>query len=454
MFHWVLGVNSVHPGVASVPGVTDVVHGGRPTGASLRSVPVSTDRHDESVVILRKATGQLTQAVLTRIEGDRQWFRELSAEQRSWVGLIIQAAVRGFVDWYAAGDQRPLSTEPGHALAQDMFGAAPRTMAGVVNLQQTVDLVRLGIDVVEDNLDPLLGKVRSRDVHAALLRYGREIAFATAEVYARAAEVRGAWDARLEALVVDSVVRAETDDDSIPSRASALGWTELGEVVVVTGTVPAELSQSDVIEGVRRSVRMAGLEALCAVQDDQLVVILGGVTTETVPAGSRSGTKTGTTVSAAARIVAEHCASGPVVVGPVAADLPRAHASAAAAAWGLRAAPAWPGAPRPVAAADLLPERALAGDQTAVAHLVKQVYVPLVEARGTLVETLEAWFDNRSSVEATARALFVHPNTVRYRIRQAGEITGLTATQPRDGYALRVAISLGRLAGGSALTDR
>jgi PucR C-terminal helix-turn-helix domain/GGDEF-like domain len=413
-------------------------------------VPVTPDRHDESVVILRKATGRLTQAVLTRIENDRQWFRELSAEQRSWVGLIIQAAVRGFVDWYAAGDQRPLTTEPGHALAQDMFGAAPRTMAGVVNLQQTVDLVRLGIDVVEDNLDPLLGKVRARDVHAALLRYGREIAFATAEVYARAAEVRGAWDARLEALVVDSVVRAETDDDSIPSRASALGWTELGEVVVVTGTVPAELTQGDVIEGVRRSVRLAGLEALCAVQDDQLVVILGGVTTDP----GRPGGKPGTSVTAAAQIVAEHCAAGPVVVGPVAADLPRAHASAAAAAFGLRAAAAWPGAPRPVAADDLLPERALAGDQTAVSHLVRLVYVPLVEARGTLVETLEAWFDNRSSVEATARALFVHPNTVRYRIRQAGEITGLTATQPRDGYALRVAISLGRLAGGPALTDR
>ena len=28
------------------------------------------------------------------------WFRELSAEDRSWVGAIVQAGIRGFVDWY------------------------------------------------------------------------------------------------------------------------------------------------------------------------------------------------------------------------------------------------------------------------------------------------------------------------------------------------------------------
>ena len=60
-------------------------------------------------------------------------------------------------------------------------------------------------------------------------RYAREVAFATAEVYARAAEARGAWDARLEALVVDSVLRAEADE-AVASRASALGWAHRGGV--------------------------------------------------------------------------------------------------------------------------------------------------------------------------------------------------------------------------------
>jgi DNA-binding PucR family transcriptional regulator len=100
-----------------------------------------------------------------------------------------------------------------------------------------------------------------------------------------------------------------------------------------------------------------------------------------------------------------------------------------------------------VSSDDLLPERALAGDQSALAQLVAEVYLPLEEARGTLVETLESWFDNGGSIEATARALFVHPNTVRYRLRQAGDLTGLTPSRPRDAYALRVGLTLGRLTG-------
>src|SRR5690606_13495250 len=132
----------------------------------------------------------------------------------------------------------------------------------------------------------------------------REVAFATAEVYARAAEVRGAWDARLEALVVDAVLRAETDE-SVLSRASALGWSDRGQVAVVLGDVPARRTETDLFEEVRRSARTAGMDALCAVQGDRLVVLLGGAT------DPRSG----------AAAVVGLFGDGPVVVGPVVADL-------------------------------------------------------------------------------------------------------------------------------------
>ena len=86
---------------------------------------------------------------------------------------------------------------------------------------------------------------------------------------------------------------------------------------------------------------------------------------------------------------------------------------------------------------DLLPERALAGDGHARRHLVEEVYLPLLDARGTLIETLAAYFQHGSSIEATARALFVHPNTVRYRLRQAAELTGFSPTDPREALTLR-----------------
>jgi DNA-binding PucR family transcriptional regulator len=49
------------------------------------------------------------------------------------------------------------------------------------------------------------------------------------------------------------------------------------------------------------------------------------------------------------------------------------------------------------------------------------------------------------SLEATARMLFVHPNTVRYRLRRVTDLTGLSPTDGRDGITLWVAVVLGRL---------
>ncbi|MFZ0529701.1 MAG: helix-turn-helix domain-containing protein, partial [Propionicimonas sp.] len=106
---------------------------------------------------------------------------------------------------------------------------------------------------------------------------------------------------------------------------------------------------------------------------------------------------------------------------------------------------AWPDAPRPVPSDDLLPERALAGDGHARRSLANDLYRPLVAAGGELVETLDAYFDAAGSVEATARARYVHANTVRYRLRRIQEITGHSPHDARDAYALRLALTLGRL---------
>jgi len=50
-------------------------------------------------------------------------------------------------------------------------------------------------------------------------------------------------------------------------------------------------------------------------------------------------------------------------------------------------------------------------------------------------------------VEATARDLFVHANTVRYRLKRIQDATGYSPTDARDAYVLRLAITLGRLSG-------
>ena len=375
---------------------------------------------------LRNSTGALSTAATARMSLDLPWFDDLSAEDRSWVGLIVQAGIRGFVEWYDVEAESP-QHDP---LDVRVFGAAPRELTGVISLQQTVELVRLSIRVVETTIDGLLDPEDVEQVHDAVLRYAREVAFATAAVYARAAESRGAWDARLEALVVDAVVRAEADE-SVLSRASALGWGAHGDVAVVLGAVPPHRAELDVFESVRRSARAAGMDALCATQGDRLVVVLGGVADP---------------LKAATHLL-DHFGEGPIVVGPVTADLSEAHSSARVALSAHRSASGWPDAPRPVASRDLLPERALAGDGHARRQLVEEVYLPLMAGRGTLLETLGAWFEQGSSIEGTARALFVHPNTVRYRLRQVAETTGWSPTRPREAFALQLALILGRQSG-------
>src|SRR3954449_10769101 len=127
---------------------------------------------------LERAVGSLTTATVTRMERDMPWFRELSAEDRSWIGLIVQSGIQAFVSWYAEpdGSSSPVSAE--------VFGAAPRALTGVVSLHQTVEMVRLTIEVVEENIAEAVGDADAPSVRDSIVRYAREVAFATAEVYA------------------------------------------------------------------------------------------------------------------------------------------------------------------------------------------------------------------------------------------------------------------------------
>ncbi|MCW2704705.1 MAG: putative transcriptional regulator, PucR family, partial [Blastococcus sp.] len=102
-------------------------------------------------------------------------------------------------------------------------------------------------------------------------------------------------------------------------------------------------------------------------------------------------------------------------------------------------------APRPDSADALLAERALDGDPLARAQLHDRVAVPLQAAGGEVLETVRAVLNSGGNLEASARAIFVHPNTVRYRLKRAADITGLSATDPRGSWTLQVALALAQL---------
>jgi DNA-binding PucR family transcriptional regulator len=380
---------------------------------------VATGLSQATLRRIELASGDLAAACLAEMERRQPWFGRLPADQRAGVLLVTQTGVANFVAWLGErGESIRLTAEA--------FRIAPHDLAQRLSLRQTVDLVRIATDVFEQSLPPLAADEQER--HAlveGILRFGREIAFAAATVYAGAAETRGAWDARQEALVVDAVVRGETDH-SLVSRASALGWDAAAALRVVVGS-PA----SGPREGpgtLRREAGRAGRSVLVGVQGSRQVVLVSEPGLPDVAFPER---------------LAMGFGPGPVVIGPVAPDLAGAHASARDALSGLRAAPGWPAAPRPVAADDLLPERALAGDGVARARLVAAI-APLATAP-ELRRTLEVYVEGGGALEACARALFVHPNTVRYRLRRVSEITQLDPADPRDGLVLRTAVIVGRL---------
>ncbi|HRB98458.1 MAG TPA: PucR family transcriptional regulator, partial [Dermatophilaceae bacterium] len=269
-----------------------------------------------------RAAGALATAASRRMETSHDWYRALSAEERSWVGLVSQAGIASFIAWLQVGEYGP-------ADARAVFAAAPQALTRSITLRQTLDLVRTVVDVVEDEVSPLAEPGEEVVVREAVLVYSREIAFAAAQVYAGAAEARGAWDARLEALVVDAVLRGEADD-FMQSRATALGWGSVTPVTVVAGTAPKQADAS-AIDLLRRTAAKYGAEALAAVQRDRLVLVLGGTTEPMV----------------AAQGLAELFGEGPIVVGPTVPHLFGAGRSARAALGGLAAAAAWPAAPPP-----------------------------------------------------------------------------------------------------------
>ncbi len=60
----------------------------------------------------------------------------------------------------------------------------------------------------------------------------------------------------------------------------------------------------------------------------------------------------------------------------------------------------------------------------------------------TLLETLQAFFDNNLSISKTAQAIYVHRNTLLYRLRRVKEITGLDPKKFDDAVQLRVALKM------------
>jgi hypothetical protein len=87
-------------------------------------------------------------------------------------------------------------------------------------------------------------------------------------------------------------------------------------------------------------------------------------------------------------------------------------------------------------------DRRLAGD------LAAEALAPLAGetelSRERLTSTLEAWLRHRGRTEEVARALHVHPQTVRYRLTRLRELFGDSLDDPDARFELELALRTGR----------
>jgi DNA-binding PucR family transcriptional regulator len=379
---------------------------------------------------LKQYSGRLATEAVSAMQDRLPFFADLEASQRASVALVVQTAVVNFVEWM----HDPHSNVSYTAQA---FELVPQDLTRRIALRHSVDMVRVTMEFFEEVV-PLLARSEEQltALTVGILKYSRDLAFTAASAYADAAEARGTWDSRMEASVVDAVVRGDTGPELL-SRAAALNWDTTAPATVVVG-IPApdrdgsngQLGSQRASQQVRDIAAHHGRAALTDVHGTWLVAIVSG---QLSPTEKFLGD------------LLQAFSDGPVVIGPTAPMLTAAYHSASEAISGMNAVAGWRGAPRPVLARELLPERALMGDASAIVALHTDVMGPLADAGPTLVETLDAFLDSGGAIEACARKLFVHPNTVRYRLKRITDFTGRDPTDPRDAYVLRVASTVGQL---------
>src|SRR4051795_5879918 len=164
-------VTDLQSGLPELPALPDLLGGGRGTGSSGGGgAPTPDGPLEASVRSIERAAGALATASVARMDETLPWFRDFPADQRAWVMLVAQAGVRSLVQWLRDGDTGT------QEVSEEIFDSAPQALARTISLQQTVQLVRITVDVAEQHLGHLAAKGEEQAIREAVLRFSREVA--------------------------------------------------------------------------------------------------------------------------------------------------------------------------------------------------------------------------------------------------------------------------------------
>ena len=286
----------------------------------------------------------------------------------------------------------------------------------------------------EDALDATI------EVAEALFRYTDQISTAVADAYARAqrAIVREQEGARREFLA-DLLFGTEIASEDILRRAHTFGYDLSLSYAALVGCGPKKL------DGKEATVVAAASATLTDGSTEPIVLQKGVHTIALIPVDPSTDP-----IALPEKLVAELDGDWCFGMGgpePGLKGIRRAYLEAREA---LEIGEAL-GMSGPVHRFDdLLLYHFLRVEPALVERFIEQTLGPLIEyderRKGELIKTVEAYFSVDGSVKMAGQALFAHPHTVTYRLKQVESLTGWSLRDAEDKLRLQLALRAYRLA--------
>jgi hypothetical protein len=381
----------------------------------------------ESAAVLRPALPGLADEMIAAIAREvPDYARAMEGEFGQVLRLGVEVALNRFVDLLA--DPDPDAAESGRTyvdLGRGEFHAGR-------SLDALLAAYRVGARLawrrfVEAGVAGGLSPDAIYALGEAIFAYIDELSAESAEGYAEEqTAAAGESERRRRRLVRLLAQEPPAGQEALRTAATAAGWTPpRGGVAALVPATAGEEGQLDSIAA--RLARRLGEGAIGAEAFGAAIVF--------VPDPDAPGRRRRLEAATDGRATA----LGPTVEWPHASSSARrAIATQRLAAAGKLAGGGL------VVAEDHLAALLLAADPRVAADLAAARLAPLADLpdgpRARLTETLAAWLDRPGQVQAVAAALEVHPQTVRYRVRQLRDLFGERLEDPDARFELALAL--------------
>ncbi|WP_374970626.1 PucR family transcriptional regulator [Terrabacter sp. BE26] len=377
----------------------------------------------EVTTVLRPVVGDIVEAIIEGIPRDVPVYA-MPMEGRFGQGVRqgVTVALNRFLD--LPGTRLPALSEDGKWVYESLGRGEVRSGRSLESLlaayrygaRVTFRAISRTVDVSQLSPDVLLSLGES------LFAYIDELSAASAQGYAQEQSERAGEQLRLRSELLEMILRGDSSDGGVARLAAAVGWT-LPEVVVVA------LVPFPHVEGLRAAL---GTDGLVAERGTDVVIVY--------PSGRQP----------ARRRELERALRGrPAIVGP-ARPWQQAgeslHLATSAGAHGVGVADDG-GTVAPVWVEDHLAELVVQAEPLATAELARTRLAPLdglrPAVRERLTETLLSWLRHQGQRAPVAEELFVHQQTVGYRVAQLKELFGDALEDPEVRFELELVLRAG-----------